>query len=306
MKAKKLTYGNSADWLKGREGKIGGSAIAALLGLDRYRTPLQVYRELTGQEEPKPENKYTIAGHRLERVVADYFTEASGTMLITGSEADVTYVHPEYDYLIGSPDREYVSADGREAILECKTTQFEVDDESELFQKWYCQLQWYLMLTGYRTGSIAWLSRGVDFGYRKFEANPDVQQMLVQTALDFWNTHVVPRVEPEPANTADLLRRYRSATGLTGECDEPLYRSILELKDARERVKTEQAKLKEIEEYVKLSFGANEWMTYQDIPVASFRFSETRRVDTERLKRLYPEVYNDVLRPSVVRTLRLK
>lgn len=306
MKAQKLTYANNTEWLAGRQGKIGGSTIAALLGLDKYRTPLQVYYDLTGQSEPAAENKYTIAGHRLERVVADYFTEASGAMLITGSEADVTYVHPEYDYLIGSPDREYVAADGREAILECKTTQFEVDEESELLQKWYCQLQWYLMLTGYRSGAIAWLSRGVDFGYREFEANDGVQQHLLQTAVDFWNRHIVPRVEPEPQSVADLAKRYRSATGLTGDCDEELYRAILKLKEARERVKAETEKLKELEERVKLSFGTNEEMIYQEVPVASFRFSETRRVDTDRLKRLYPEVYNDVLRASTVRTLRLR
>lgn len=306
MKARKQTYANNAEWLAGRQGKIGGSTIAALVGLDRYRTPLQVYYDLTGQSEPATENKYTIAGHRLEGVVADYFTEAAGTMLVSGSEADIAYVHPEYDYLIGSPDREYVAADGQEAILECKTTQFDVETESELFQKWYCQLQWYLMLSGYRSGAVAWLSRGVDFGYREFEANDDVQQHLLRTAVEFWTRHVVPRVEPEPASVADLLKRYRTATGLAGECDETLYRAILQLKEARERLKAEQTRLKELEEFVKLSFGANEEMTYQEVPVASFRFSETRRVDTDRLKRLYPEVYSDVLRASTVRTLRLK
>ena len=306
MKSRKLTYNSNADWLAARQGKIGGSTVAALLGLDRYKTPLQVYYDLTGQSGASEENKYTIAGHRLEKVVVEYFAETTGAMIVSGSEGDVTYVHPQYDYLIGSPDREYTDSDGRDAILECKTTQYEVDTESELFQKWYCQLQWYLMLTGYPSGSVAWLSRGVDFGYRSFDANPQVQDALLQTAVDFWEQHVVPRLEPEPSNVADLLKKYRKATGLEGECDETLYRAIQKLKEARQRLKDEQEKTEELEEYVKLAIGANEIMSYQGVPVASFRISERGTVDAKLLREQYPDVYNAVLRKTVTRTLRLK
>lgn len=306
MKARKLTYGNNADWLAARQGKIGGSTVAALLGLDRYKTPLQVYYDLTGQSGAREENKYTIAGHKLEKIVVEYFSEATGAMIVSGSEADVTYIHPDYDYLIGSPDREYVASDGRDAILECKTTQYEVDTAGELFQKWYCQLQWYLMLTGYPSGAVAWLSRGVDFGYRSFDANPQVQDALLQTAVDFWEKHIVPRVEPEPATVADLLKRYRRATGLEGECDETLYRTIQELKETRRKLKEEQEKADALEEYVKLAIGANEVMSYQGVPIASFRFSERGTVDARLLRERYPEVYEAVLRRSVTRTLRLK
>lgn len=306
MQARKLTYDNNADWLAGRQGKIGGSTIAALLGLDKYRTPLQVYYDLTGVSAEQEENKYTIAGHRLEKVVVEYFAEATGAMIVSGSEADVTYVHPQYDYLIGSPDREYTTADGREAILECKTTQYEVDTESQLFQKWYCQLQWYLMITGCRQGAIAWLSRGVDFGYREIEANDQVQSVLLSSAVEFWEQHIVPRVEPDPQNISDLMKRYRNPTGLEGACDENLYRSIMELKEAKAHLKTEEEKVKALEEYVKLRIGANETMTYHGVEIASFRFRETPRVDTKALKEQYPEVYQSVLRNTTNRTLRIK
>ena len=76
MNARKLTYGNNADWLAARQGKIGGSTVAALLGLDRYKTPLQVYYDLTGQSGAREENKYTIAGHKLEKIVVEYFSDA--------------------------------------------------------------------------------------------------------------------------------------------------------------------------------------------------------------------------------------
>ena len=40
-----------AEWLKARRGGIGGSDVAACLGLNPWRTPVQVWEDKTGRAE---------------------------------------------------------------------------------------------------------------------------------------------------------------------------------------------------------------------------------------------------------------
>lgn len=44
----------SKDWLEFRKGKIGASQVAAILGIDPYKTPLQLWNEVVFDTEPEP------------------------------------------------------------------------------------------------------------------------------------------------------------------------------------------------------------------------------------------------------------
>jgi len=54
---------------------IGASEVAAVMGYDRYRTPLDVFREKTGLSTPFEGNNHTERGNRLEPIAAQLFTE---------------------------------------------------------------------------------------------------------------------------------------------------------------------------------------------------------------------------------------
>ncbi|QFR68470.1 YqaJ viral recombinase family protein [Companilactobacillus paralimentarius] len=40
---------NEAQWLANRRGGIGGSDVSAILGINKYRTPFEVWLDKTGQ-----------------------------------------------------------------------------------------------------------------------------------------------------------------------------------------------------------------------------------------------------------------
>ena len=44
---------NRAEWLKARRSGIGGSDVAAILGLNRYKSALDIYNDKISTEEPK-------------------------------------------------------------------------------------------------------------------------------------------------------------------------------------------------------------------------------------------------------------
>lgn len=48
-----MTSAERLEWLKTRQTGIGGSDVAAILGLNRYRTPLDVYNDKTATDDPQ-------------------------------------------------------------------------------------------------------------------------------------------------------------------------------------------------------------------------------------------------------------
>src|SRR3954468_14878507 len=96
---------------------IGGSDIAAILGLSRYKTPLAVWAEKTGQVEPNegPEKLHLTLGRRLEAVIAELFTEKTGLLV---QRANERRIHPKYPHFQAQIDRIIL---GTDELLECKT-----------------------------------------------------------------------------------------------------------------------------------------------------------------------------------------
>ena len=186
---------------------IGGSEIAALLGLDPYSSPYKVWALKTGRE-PKPVyNNYMKAGNYLEDAVAQYFAKDTGFKVeIMGLKEPL--VHPKYEFAIGFPDRKYFNpADGSRGTLEIKTVQGEIDIVPN---KWLCQLQWYMGLEGVETGALAWLEHGLNFRHLKdipFDA--ELMDLMLETAERFWVDNCLKDIPPAAIKIEDVLMRWK-------------------------------------------------------------------------------------------------
>ena len=301
--AKKITAGSHEEWLSVRGRRIGGSTIAAIMGYDRYRTPYQVWKDLTGRTTERQDNKFTIAGHRLEQVVAEYFASDTGFNIVESSKEDVLYVHPEYDFIVASPDRMYTNEHDELCILECKTTQNTVD-ETPL--TWYCQLQWYLMVCGCNEGSIAWLSRGVDYGCRQFYANADFQMELLKTAVDFWNHHVMNDDVPDFVRSSDIESYYQETSKKVVEADNSLLQLHQQLRAVKEQIKSLNAKEEELSEKVKMIMMDSETVSYFGKELFTWKQYSSVKIDTKRLRDEKPEALMEFAKESVSRKFLVK
>ena len=65
-------------WLELRRQGIGGSDAAAIVGLDRYRSPFDVYADKLGLKKEQPDNEAMRQGRDLEEYVASRFCEQTG------------------------------------------------------------------------------------------------------------------------------------------------------------------------------------------------------------------------------------
>ena len=102
------------DWLKERQKGVGGSDVAAILGLSPWRTPYDVYLDKIGEAPKELTSQAAHFGTKLEATIADEFSERTG---IKCTMQESMYRNPSAHWEIANIDR-YA---GQGAILECKT-----------------------------------------------------------------------------------------------------------------------------------------------------------------------------------------
>ena len=133
------------EWLELRKKGIGGSDSAAIVGLDRYRSPFDVYADKLGLKPEIPDNEAMRQGRDLEQYVAERFMEATGKKV---RRRNAMLQHPEYPFMIADIDRWVV---GENAGLECKTTSAlnrAKFNQGEYPPSYYVQCVHYMAVTG--------------------------------------------------------------------------------------------------------------------------------------------------------------
>jgi putative phage-type endonuclease len=181
----KLQQGQEDKKGEDRKGIIGSSDIAAVMGLSRWCTPLQLWALKTGRLEPEDlsDNEAVIYGSKLEDFVAKEFSEQTG---LSVRNSPKKYTHPKYIYMKAQVDRLIT---GTDELLECKTCSAWKAKEwegEEIPQEYILQVMWQLGITGRRVGWIAVLIGGQAFRYKKIEYDQQLFDSMVASAVKFW------------------------------------------------------------------------------------------------------------------------
>jgi putative phage-type endonuclease len=281
---------------KPRSRGIGASEISAVLGINQYKTPLKLWRIKVGLDEDDEGNVFTIAGNMLENAVADYFQEFSGHRVIKRSAKVYSVDHPTLSHIFCSPDREYFDKEGGKGVLECKTTQKDIDKD-DFPLDWFCQLQYQMGILGLKKGAIAWLKRGLDFDYMEFDFDQEFFDTLVLRATDFWENHVLAGVEPPMINEDDVNLKYPVSTELVIEATDEMVEVYHDIVKLDTEIKEKTKKLDFMKEQVKLSMKDAGRVDYSGQTLFTWKTSkDSFIVDGDKLEKNYPEVYKDVLK----------
>src|SRR6185369_4652312 len=96
--------------------KIGGSDVSCILGLNPWKTPLELYAEKRGEIEPEDlsENEAVEAGNIMEDAIAELTARRMTKRLgreIKLRRCKTTLVHPKHDWLTVHIDRDVVGED---------------------------------------------------------------------------------------------------------------------------------------------------------------------------------------------------
>lgn len=197
-------------WLECRKGYLCASEIAAVLGADRYASPLSVYADKINPEiEPERLTKYgpMYWGTVIEPLVINAFAEATDRHVIHCEEMIRSTVRPwQACTLDGQQECDEYDGPG---VLEVKcTTRFERWDE-QIPVDVFLQVQQQLAVTGWAWGSVAVLFQGRDFHYMDVPRDEEVIARINEAGERFWNR--VQRLEDPDADghtaTTEALKR---------------------------------------------------------------------------------------------------
>ena len=293
------------EWLEMRTKGLGGSDAAAACGLNPWKSKASLYLEKTGQVVKDFDNEVMRQGRDLEDYVAKRFTEATGKKVRRNNFMMASKEHP---FLLADIDREVV---GENAILECKTTSpFAKDkwDDGKIPINYELQCHHYMMVTGAKKCYIACLIFSTDFIIREIERDEEVIEMLKSQEVDFWENYVLAGQMPAPDGSAeyDTALKDRFKGGLEDsidlDVDELDYRSYLE---AKSLIKNLETSIKEFEQKIKLQLGDHDFGG-NDFLQVSYKPFTTTRIDTARIKKDRPEIFEEFSKVTESRRFNLK
>lgn len=302
------------DVITNRHLYIGGSDIASIMGLSRWKTPLKLWCEKT-QKLPAPDLSNVEAvemGTELEQFVADMFTKRTGKAV---RRSPKVYQHKDYPYMVAHVDR---LVTGTDELLECKTCSIFKKEEwenEEIPQEYILQVMWYLGITGRKIGHIAVLIGGQCFKYKQIEFDQELFDQMVECAKEFWQ-HVQDETPvPVVAEDDDTLKELYSShsevmielmptdadTLQTVEAFETAIAHLQELKmhkaNLDDEIKEEETKIKDI---IKDNLGIK-----TPKYVVTWKSQSKTSLDTKTLKAEKPEIYAEYSQTSSYRVMRI-
>jgi putative phage-type endonuclease len=143
----------SPEWHAARADGIGGSEIAAVLGLSRFESRFSLWHRKAGRIPPEVENNEMDAGKRLEPVICQKFADTHPEFVVVPSG---TYTHPQRPWQIANPDRILYASQSEDAqpvaLLEAKFALYPDDwgteGTAEVPPGYLAQTRWYLDVFG--------------------------------------------------------------------------------------------------------------------------------------------------------------
>lgn len=200
------------DWLQQRRTGVGGSDVAAILGLSKYKTPLQVYQEKRGEIAPQADNDAMRWGRYLEPVVRQAYADETGREVRV---LDELVRHPLYEHMIANLDGFVIPEAGTRRVFEAKTARtadgWGEPGSDQIPQQYLLQVQHYLAVTGFAVADVAVLIGGSDFRIYEVPEDVELHEMLFDAEAEFWG-RVQRASPPEPVTVADAVARWGRAS----------------------------------------------------------------------------------------------
>lgn len=300
-----------------RQRFIGGSDIAAVLGISPWTTPLKLFEKKTAPPREDGGNRSAKQrGHRWESVVAEMLVEhleAEGhTVEIVGAgrryrDADLPFLAAEIDFEI--------LLDGAEEItnVELKTVHpFKMrewgDAGSDDMPVWYAaQVMHGLGVTRRRNGMLAAL-----FGADELRAYPvvacDDTIAGMRTAADrFWTQHVLAGVAPEPTDLADLKRLYKGEVEAPSLiADDELQFLYLRARACCDEIKARESELETLTFQLQRAMKDAHELIVDERAAVTWKPQKFTTFDQAGLKELNPKLHRQFQRTGMTRVFKVK
>lgn len=224
---------DSPAWHEARRARLGGSEVAAVLGLSPWESRFSLWHRKLGYAGPQADNGLLVVGRYIEDAVATWWADQHPEFHVSTAG---TYVHPNRPWQLANPDRLVYSADDWDAyldlldswaadpranvaapelapvaILECKFSPYADgwgDPDTDDIPVYYrCQTLWYSDVFGGLPVHVAGLVDN-EFAEWRIEHDPDDAKILVDAGREFMDS-IEQQIRPDidaHAQTYQIIR----------------------------------------------------------------------------------------------------
>jgi putative phage-type endonuclease len=299
---------------------IGGSDIAAVLGISPWRSPVDLYTDKVAPPSDEPRRKRVFfRGERWESVVAEMLTTAleheGHKVEIIGKnrrfvDATVPHFAAEIDFEVRLNDEPDITNVELKTVHPFKMREWG-DSGSDTLPVWYtAQGMWGLgVAPGARKRCIVAPLFGAD-ELRVFEILRDEETIagMRERALAFWTNHVMRQVPPLPADVSDLNALFptddEKRPALIADSD--LEDKWLRLRAIQAEIKAREAEFESLEFQMKRTLADCGSLVVDGKERIVWRTRKTSWLDQEGLKDAHPKLVKEFTRKGTARVFTVK
>ncbi len=302
-----------------RKNGLGGSDIAAILGLSRYASPLDIYNDKVGELAEDIGNEATNRGNLLEPIIIEMLQQQVNDTIDTQLD---TYIHPSYPFLRANIDGYY----GKGIIVEAKSChmwskaakEFGEEGTDQIPTEYLVQCAFYAEVVAPFYDALDFISviipvafvkdnsgilESIDrFALYSYQRNEQLGESIIAKAVAFWENHVIPRIPP----AGESLRKANPFVEAK-EADAETQEALVLLKSVNAQIKelTEYkgSLMKSIEDYIE------EYEMLKDPKgkeLASWKMQYSNRFDLKAFEVDHPDLYKQYQKQITSRVFRLK
>jgi predicted phage-related endonuclease len=309
---------------------LGGSDIAAVMGLSPWATPVELWMQKTGRtpkEEPDAARQRMFdRGHKLEPFIRDMVIAKLQDLgvevkLLAVNQRYQDAQHPflacEIDFeleltgeveiggTVYAMEREPVNADAK-SVSGFARKKWGMDSNEDVPIEYAAQFMHGLGIRGRRFCLVAALRSFDDVDIYWTVRDDDTIAGIRDKAVQFWNECVLADVAPDPFTFSDIKLLFPVDNGKAIEATEEIAQKVSDLR----RVKAAIKDLEEQETMLTFDIGEfispNSALKFSGQEICTWKAQATTRLDQKRLKEELPDICKKYSSTTTGRVLRLK
>jgi putative phage-type endonuclease len=283
-------------WLEERRKGIGGSDMAAILGISPWKTAYQVYQEKRKEVEDWEGNNATDWGKRMEPAIRQWYSDTTGRSVRL---PDKIMYHEKYPFMLASLDG---FTDDRR-VVEIKTTRsskgWGEPGTNEIPDYYAVQCHHYMIVTGFEVTDVPVSAGGGSPELYEVSADKEIAGMIIDAAAAFWE-RVCDGNPPDPVSYADAVARFgRNKIEGTVFAEEEAIKNILDLKTVRATISDLEAKEEDLRGKLIITLGeqGDSLVDLSGNALVTYKLSAGRKtLDSKSIEKELPEVYQKYLK----------
>lgn len=295
------------DWLDFRKKGIGGSDASVVCGINRYKSPVELWMEKTNRMPPQEAGESAYWGTVLEPLVREEFSKRMG---IEVKLVKQLLQSEKYPFMQANLDGVCHDPNFGDCIFEAKTASaFKMSEwEDSIPDEYMLQIQHYMAVTGFKAAYIAVLIGGNTFRWQLVKHDDEIVSALVQLESEFWDcvkNETSPPIDGSDASAKFLAEKFSESKKAQIELPESATALINDYEAACAKISemTEQKQL--AENLLKQMLGENEVGIIGE-NIVSWKTVSQERLDSKTLKSEHPTLYKKYANSTSYRRFSIK